>query len=78
MTSKPEIGKNVYREVIVRGRTATHSARRALKRLLEEELGPQSQAMVIAKVALALGDMDSVLNELDEIGRNVRNEKQSN
>jgi hypothetical protein len=73
MTSKPEIGKYLWRETIVRGRTATLSARRALKRLLEEELGPQSQAMVIAKVALAIGDMDSVLNELDEIGRNAKN-----
>ncbi len=74
MTSKPAIGKNVYRETLVRGRTATLTARRALRRLLEEELGPQSQAMIIAKVALSIAEIDSVLTEFDEIGRNAKQE----
>jgi uncharacterized protein HemY len=73
MTSLPEIGKNVYRDTLVRGRNANQSAREALRRLIEEQPGPQTTALLIAKAALALGEIEAVLNELDKIGRNAKN-----
>jgi hypothetical protein len=77
MTSKPEVGKNAFNQVLVRGRNATHAARQALRRLVDEQPGPQTTALLIAKAALSLGEIESVLNELDEIGRNARNLEKS-
>ena len=73
MTSKPEVGKNAFKQELVRGRNATNAARQALRRLVDEQPGPQTTALLIAKAALSLGEIESVLNQLDEIGRNARN-----
>lgn len=73
MTHKPEIGKNVYQEVLVRGRHASNAARKALNSLLEDQPGPQTSAMLIAKAALSLAQIEAVFNELDEIGRHAKN-----
>lgn len=73
MTDKPGIGKNIYNQAVVRGRNGAESARNALRRLLEEQPGPQTTAMLIAKAALALGEIEAALNELDAIGRNSKN-----
>jgi len=73
VTHKPEVGKNVFNAALVRGRNANQSARQALRRLVEDQPGQQTTALLIAKAALALGEIDAVLNELDEIGRNARN-----
>ena len=73
MTDKPAIGKNVWDAALVDGRNATNAARQALDRLIEEQPGPQTTALLIAKVALQLGKIEVVLNQLDEIGRNAKN-----
>ena len=78
MTSKPEIGKNAYKEALARGRNAAHAARQALSRIVDEQPGPQTLALLIAKTALSLGQIEAVLNELDEIGRNARNGTKKN
>lgn len=73
MTHKPAIGKSVFNATLMRGRNANQSARQALRRLIDETPGPQTTAMLIAKAALALGEIEVVFNELGEIGRNARN-----
>jgi uncharacterized protein HemY len=73
MTDKPAIGKNVWDGALVDGRNATSAARQALDRLIEEQPGPQTTALLIAKVAVQLGKIEAVLNQLDEIGRNAKN-----
>jgi len=77
MTHKPAIGKNVWDSALVDGRNATSAARQALDRLIDDQPGPQTTALLIAKVAVQLGKIEAVLNRLDEIGRNAKNEKQS-
>jgi len=72
MTSKPQLGKNIFKEELANGRLATESIRRALDQLIEEP-GPQSRALLIAKAAVALSKLEAVLNQLDDIGRNARN-----
>jgi predicted Zn-dependent protease len=54
--------------VIVRGRNALNEARDSLRRLIDEQPGPQTSAMLIARAAVRLGQIDQALNELDEIG----------
>lgn len=72
MTDKPAVGKNLYKQALVRGRNGSRNARNALRRLIDERPGPQTTAMLIATAALALGEVDAALNELDEIGRNSK------
>jgi pyruvate kinase len=72
MTTKPQLGKNVYKEELAKGREATESLRRALDQLIEEP-GPQTRALLIAKAAIALSKIEAMLNQLDEIGRNTKN-----
>jgi hypothetical protein len=71
MTSKPQLGKNIFNDELSKGRLATESIRKALEQLVEEP-GPQSRAILIAKAAVALSKLEAVLNGLDEIGRNAR------
>jgi len=75
MSNKPEIGRNIYNEVLRRGRLKTQAAREGLRRIVEENPGPQTTAMLVTKVALALGDIEAVLTELDQIGRAAKNLK---
>jgi hypothetical protein len=72
MTDKPAIGKNLYNEALVRGRHSASAAREALRRLIDEQPGPQTTSLLIAKVALSIAQLEAVLNELDEIGRNAK------
>ena len=72
MTSKPQVGKNLYNQALARGRAAKESARNALRRIVEESPGPQTQALLITKTALALIEIGAVFEELDEIGRNTK------
>lgn len=73
MTDKPAIGKNIWDAALVDGRNATNAARQALDRLIDEQPGPQATAFLIAKVAVQLGKIEAVLNELDRIGRDAKN-----
>ena len=77
MSHKPGIGKNVFNEALVRGRIATNTASQALRRLLEEQPGPQTTALLIAKAALSLREIEAALNQLDEIGRHAKNIERS-
>jgi uncharacterized protein HemY len=77
MTDKPKIGKNVWDGVLVDGRNATNAARQALDRLIDDQPGPQVTALLIAKVAVQLGKIEAVLNQLDEIGRNANSTKRT-
>lgn len=76
MTSKPQLGKNIFNDELQKGRLATESMRQALDRLIEEP-GPQSRSLLIAKAAVALSKLEAVLNQLDEIGRNARNSEKN-
>lgn len=75
MSDKPKIGRNNYNELLRRGRMKTKNARDALRRIVEESPGPQTQALLLTKAALAIGDIEAVLTELDEIGRQAKNLK---
>lgn len=73
MSNKPEIGKTIFNQQLVRGWHASQDAREALRRLIDEQPGPQTTAMLIAKIALSVGQFEAVLNELDQIGREAKN-----
>jgi hypothetical protein len=72
MTSKPQLGKNIFKDEIEKGRHAAEAIRRSLDQLIEDP-GPQTRALLIAKAAINLSKLEAALNQLDEIGRNARN-----
>ena len=72
MTSKPQLGKNIYNDELAKGRLATESLRQALDGLIEDP-GPQTRALLVAKAAVALSKLEAVLNNLTEIGRQAKN-----
>lgn len=72
MTTKPQLGKNIFKDELEKGRLAAEAIRRSLDQLIEEP-GPQTRAMLIAKAAVNLSKLDAALTQLDEIGRNARN-----
>lgn len=75
MTNPPDVGKNVYNEILSRGRRVTKRARDALRRIVEESPGPQTQALLLTQTALAIGEIEAILVELDQIGQQARNLK---
>lgn len=74
MTTKPQIGGNHYKEELEKARHAAEIIRQALGQLVDEP-GPQTRALLIAKAALSLSKMESVLTNLDRIGRDTKEAK---
>jgi len=75
MTNPPDVGKNVYNEILSRGRRVTKRARDALRRIVEESPGLQTQALLLTQTALAIGEIEAILVELDQIGQQAKNLK---
>jgi hypothetical protein len=72
MTHPAEIGKNNYRQILAQTRMATSAARESLRRIVEEQPGPQTTALLIARAGIKLGEISEGLNQLEEIGRKAR------
>ncbi len=72
MSDKPQIAKNLYNDALRRGRQSTKTVREALRRIVEDAPGPQTVAMLVTRIAIATGNIEAVLSELDEIGRTAK------
>jgi hypothetical protein len=72
MPTKPQLGRNLYRDLLRRGRENTQAMREALRRLVEDRPGPQAQAMLVTKIAMANGNLEAIFAELDEIGQTAK------
>ena len=72
MTTKPQLGRAIYRATLHRGREQTKIIRESLRRVIEEKPGPQTQALLVTRMALAVGTIEAVFTELDEIGKNAK------
>ena len=72
MTTKPQIGRNIYNEELTKGRQATDALRSSLVALTEDP-GPQTRMALVAKAAVALSKIEAVFSELDRIGREAKN-----
>jgi len=70
--AKRAIGGYAFNQEVTRGKQATFKAREALRRILEEKPGPQIEALLIAKAAIALGEIENVLNEVEQIARQAK------
>lgn len=73
MSTTADVGKNAYNQTIARGRLANRAAREALRRIIDEQPGPQTTAILLAKAGLQLGISDEAYLELGQIGDRARN-----
>lgn len=72
MASKNVIGGYKFNDALARGLQSTQKARNALRRILDENPGPMTEAQLLAKAGVELGEIESALNELQEIGRQAK------
>jgi hypothetical protein len=73
MSTTADVGKNAFRQSIARGRMANRAAREALRRIIDEQPGPQTTALLLAKAGLQIGISDEVFHELEQIGHKAKN-----
>ncbi len=66
---RAKVGGYIYRQELVRAMNANEAARRALRRMVDDQPSPQVLMLLIAKAANALGENLAALRELDVIGR---------
>jgi len=71
MGTAPKPGGYNYRQQLNRARQANTRARDYVRRLLEERPGPQLAALYLAGLAVALGDNDNAILELEQIGKTL-------
>lgn len=56
-----------WRQDIAKARNANRAIRRAVKRILEERPGPMETAALLTRIALATGESDDAIRELEKI-----------
>lgn len=69
MATQRAIGGYAIRAELTSARNASREARQFLQRLIEDRPGPQTQAMLVASLAIRLGTIEQVLGEIDKIAR---------
>lgn len=74
MSSTPQPGRTAYNSAIARGKVANQRIQRALE-VLSDSPGPETRAVLITKIALALIENESALTELEQIGRQAKTAK---
>ena len=65
---KAKPGGYVWKNETRRIEIANTAIRRAVRRILEERPGPQTLAVLLARISLATGESDEAIRELKRIG----------
>ena len=77
MASKRRVGGSVYNANVQRIRVAARVSRRALRRLLEDNPGPQTRATLLARIALEQAAILEALDVLQRYGDDERRNRQT-
>jgi predicted Zn-dependent protease len=70
--SRRSVGGYAFNAEVVRVRNASRAAREALRRIVEDKPGPQTLSLLIARAALALGEIEQATGEIENITRDLR------
>lgn len=73
MSTTADVGKQAFNAALSRGRLANRAIREALRRIIDEQPGPQTTALLLAKAGLQLGISDEAYLELEQIGDKAKN-----
>lgn len=72
MPTPAQIGKPKYRDALRRGREENQKIREALRRLLEDNPGPQTQAVLTTRIAVATGNIEAIFTELADFEKTLK------
>jgi hypothetical protein len=72
MTAK-KIGGYAFRQEIVRAVNANRLARKHLRQVVDDKPGPQTMAVLVAKIANALSENLDAIQEIERIAKAVKN-----
>jgi predicted Zn-dependent protease len=67
VTNKRKVGGYAMRQEICRAVNANQAAREALRRLIDDNPGPQTMAILVARAANALGENLAAIREIERI-----------
>jgi hypothetical protein len=71
MTIK-KVGGYIFQQELTRAKNSNRLARTMLRRIVDENPGAASMAMMIAKTANALGENLEALQEIEQISQSAR------
>jgi hypothetical protein len=72
MTRPPAIGATVWNQTLVKGKNASRVIRQAARRIIEEQPGPQTTALLLARIGISVADIDEAFDELEKIGEKAK------
>lgn len=72
MTTPRSMGGSVMVALVAKGLRANSQARESLRRILDERPGPQTQAALIARAAIGLGECAEALVEIQQIAAKAK------
>lgn len=70
--TNPVVGRTAFRQSIQKAVQANMAARESLRRIIDDQPGPQTLAILIARAGLALGSNLDALREIERIGDLMR------
>lgn len=69
MSTPNAVGGYVWKAEISRLKNNSLTARQSLRKIVDENTGPQTTAILLARAALALAEVDAATARLEEIAR---------
>jgi len=70
--SKRQVDGYVFRQELTRIRQGAAAIRETLRRLNDENPGPQTRSMLIARAAMALSEIQEAVVEVERIANAIR------
>lgn len=75
MSQAPQVGRNAWNNALGRARVTSQRIHKVLEIFMDTNPGPETRAVLITKIALALMELGGVLDELEQIGRQAKKER---
>jgi len=75
MSTKPLVGGSTYNYELARIRESSNTIRISLDRLLDGNLGQNTQLALLARMAVALATIFDAVPKLEEIGKDEKSER---
>jgi hypothetical protein len=70
--TKRKVGGYEFNYQINRAMNECSNIREHLRKIVEQKVGPQTQALLLTKSALGIGEVEEILRNLAEIGADIK------
>ena len=72
---KAKPGGYHWKQDIIQAQNANKRIRKIIRRILDDRPGPQEMAALLTRIALATGESDEAIRDLEKIAENGKNER---